>query len=232
MNFQEYLKQLTDKEYLSKAPYKEGGEFSGYYRRRTEKIVKHIRSYLGESFFKDKTLLDVGCGHGHMGAGFQDLCSKVTCSDGRKSNVEQGKLIYPEVEFVLADVEKEWPFGKFDIILNLGLLYHVSNPADVIAKCADSCQSMILDCVIEAGGLNSIVLKDESSERYDCAVSGKACIVSQTYLESALKESNFRFRRPDIENKACNYDGKTRYDWTDNPTHGCRRLWFCEKNSQ
>jgi SAM-dependent methyltransferase len=91
-------------------------------------------------------VLDLGCN-----AGFWSLhairrgAAFVLGVDARRMHVEQAKLVF-EVEgvgaashrFVEADLlAADWtPWGRFDVVLCLGLLYHVSRPVELFGRIA------------------------------------------------------------------------------------------------
>jgi tRNA (mo5U34)-methyltransferase len=91
---------------------------------------------------RGKTVLDLGCN-----AGFWSLlaieagCDKVVGIEGRSMHVEQANLVFEvkgvprsRYEFLEADVfSMDWKaLGQFDIVLCLGLLYHVNRPVELL----------------------------------------------------------------------------------------------------
>jgi SAM-dependent methyltransferase len=54
----------------------------------------------------------------------------VTAFDGRNENVEEAQIRVPNVDFHLADAEDPSlpKLGSFDLVLCIGLLYHLENP--------------------------------------------------------------------------------------------------------
>src|SRR5712672_3402878 len=90
-----------------------------------------------ESVRKDSELLsavDVGCGLGHFSVILHNLGFNVLALDGREENVNEAKRRAPEIEFRTANVEDAGiqTLGKFDLVLCLGLLYHLENPFGAI----------------------------------------------------------------------------------------------------
>ena len=74
--------------------------------------------------------LDVGCGVGDFSKFLSDLGFCVIAVDGREENVTEAKRRYPEITYRVANVE-DLPvaeMGTFDLVLCLGLLYHLENP--------------------------------------------------------------------------------------------------------
>ena len=86
-----------------------------------------------ESLRKDLELqnaVDVGCGLGHFAVFLRNLGFDVLALDGRQENVNEAKRRAPEIEFHVANAEDRGiqVLGKFDLVLCLGLLYHLENP--------------------------------------------------------------------------------------------------------
>jgi FkbM family methyltransferase len=91
-----------------------------------------LRQFLA-SLSKDLKLhsaVDIGCGVGYFSAFFQALHFDVLGLEGRPENVVEAKNRVPGVEFRLANAEDSSirSFGKFDLALCFGLLYHLENP--------------------------------------------------------------------------------------------------------
>ncbi len=102
-------------------------------------LVRHFGGTL-----RGKRVLDLGCN-----AGFWSLhaaeagCDFVLGIDGREMHVEQANFVFQvknversRYEFVKGNV-LEFDFsdiGDFDIVLCLGLLYHVSNPLSLVER--------------------------------------------------------------------------------------------------
>jgi SAM-dependent methyltransferase len=74
--------------------------------------------------------LDVGCGVGDFSQFLRDSGFRVSGLDGRKENVEEAQRRVGNVNFHHADVEDASlsTLGPFDLVLCVGLLYHLENP--------------------------------------------------------------------------------------------------------
>lgn len=77
-----------------------------------------------------ETALDVGCAVGDFSKFLLDLGFRVVGVDGREENAAEGKRRYPEVTFLASDAENLplAEIGTFDLVLCVGLLYHLENP--------------------------------------------------------------------------------------------------------
>jgi SAM-dependent methyltransferase len=102
----------------------------------TTTLTEARRTFIGEFLkaLQDQVVLrsavDVGCGVGDFSKFLWEQGFRVLALDGREGNVREGQRRYPEVAFRTADAE-ELPvaeIGAFDLVLCLGLLYHLENP--------------------------------------------------------------------------------------------------------
>ncbi|MBV9608205.1 MAG: class I SAM-dependent methyltransferase [Acidobacteria bacterium] len=93
-----------------------------------------------------KTVLDVGCGVGHLAACLAKLGCRMTCVDGRAENIALVRERHPEFAAHVADVERDplTAFGTFDVVFSYGLLYHLENPIAALRNMAAACGEMLL----------------------------------------------------------------------------------------
>jgi 2-polyprenyl-3-methyl-5-hydroxy-6-metoxy-1,4-benzoquinol methylase len=77
-----------------------------------------------------KTALDPGCGVGYFSRYLSGLGLKVAAFDGRSENVAEAKRRHPDIPFITCNIEDPsiQKMGSFDLILCVGLLYHLENP--------------------------------------------------------------------------------------------------------
>jgi FkbM family methyltransferase len=94
-----------------------------------EAVLRPLLTSLGESVDL-RTVVDVGCGLGYFSAVMTDLGFEVLALDGRPENVDEARRRYREIKFRVGDAEDQGvrSLGEFDIVLCLGLLYHLENP--------------------------------------------------------------------------------------------------------
>ena len=116
---------------------------------RLKRINKILELY-GIEFFENKTVLELGGGHGDIGAFFADLGARVLCLDGRAQNVNFARLKHRNIHNFQCrqfDLETDFSeFGKFDLIINFGLIYHLKN----VNKHLECCFRMSDDILIES----------------------------------------------------------------------------------
>jgi tRNA (mo5U34)-methyltransferase len=93
--------------------------------RFLQSFLPVLRGHLGL-----QTAIDVGCGTGFFSEFLRDSEFRVTALDGRKENVEEARQRVESVDFLQADIEDASlsTLGSFDLVLCLGLLYHLENP--------------------------------------------------------------------------------------------------------
>jgi len=87
-----------------------------------------IQSLQAELFLK--TAVDVGCGLGYFSSIGDSLGLEMLAIDARAENINEASRRYPDINFRIANAEDVAirSFGRFDLVLCLGLLYHLENP--------------------------------------------------------------------------------------------------------
>lgn len=84
--------------------------------------------------FNKKTALDCGGGVGYFAAFLAGLGFRVTSFDARPENVEVARQRHPDVDFRVGNLEDPSirDYGTFDVVICLGLLYHLENPMSAV----------------------------------------------------------------------------------------------------
>jgi len=102
---------------------------------------------------QDKTVLDIGCNGGYMEIELDKLGAQVTAIDREQRYVNQTNLTKREFdlncEVLLADLEElhlmpEFSGRKFDVVLLLGVIYHVDNPIRALSNTLNLAKEMVL----------------------------------------------------------------------------------------
>lgn len=140
-----------------------------------------------------KTALDIGCGLGHFSAALQKLGFSVVGADGRESNVLEARQRFPEIDFRVADVEEKSSsaWGSYDLVLCLGLLYHLENPMRAIRNLeAMSGKLLIVEGMCVSEGRPALYLLDEGRGE-DQSLNGLAFYPSESGLIKMLYRSGF-----------------------------------------
>jgi tRNA (mo5U34)-methyltransferase len=128
-----------------------------------------------------KRLLDLGCN-----AGFWSLCAaQAGCDyvlgiDGRKMHINQANFVFEakEVErerydFILGDLFETdlGRFGTFDVVLCLGLMYHVSKPVELMEKISEvNNDVLVIDTTLSVANGSFLELRREDTKGFRTAV--------------------------------------------------------------
>lgn len=207
--------------------------FSGHYEYwRAKRIIAIVEEY-GEPWFKEKKILELGCGYGDIGYVFSTLGAEVTYVEGRKEHCDFLRHRFPDSRVYQVNLENEWPFAqeeKFDMILHLGLLYHLQDYHFSFEKCLKHTNNFILETEVCDSDEDFVLFIKEDSDGYDQSLLGKGIRPSALHIENILSSSGFAYHR--VADGRCNSQMHV-YDWPVRNTktwrNGLRRFWFCKK---
>ena len=106
-----------------------------------EKLINHFNlSQNNKEPFKNINILDIGCGGGLLCEPLKRLGATVTGIDASKNNIEVAKLHAKEmnlnINYINCSPEKLDFENKFDVILNMEVVEHVSNVDLFIKNCS------------------------------------------------------------------------------------------------
>ena len=133
--------------------------------------------------------LDVGCGVGYFSKFLSDLGFQVVAVDGRDENAAEGQRRYPEVKFLSRNVEDPdfADLGIFDLVLCVGLVYHLENPFRVIRSLYSlTGKILIVEALCAPGTKPGLQLVDEglgADQSLNCVAfyPTEACLVKMLY---------------------------------------------------
>ena len=192
--------------------------------------INFILSKYPKEFFKGKRILEVGAYNGYIGAYFNALGAEVHCLEGRTENVVNIMNDYPNITAEVANLDTdEWMWGKWDIIINFGLYYHLEKfHKEHLQNCISNCDLMFFETVIYDSNDSEIYFRTEQGDDQSLTTIGGT--PSTSYIENILKENSVTYKKytdPFLNN----YQHK--YDWPDtglksfNQFH--RRFWITNK---
>ena len=155
--------------------------------------------------FKGKRVLELGGGHGDMGAFFAELGADVISAEGREINCHFANLKYrhlPSFRSVQHDLEKPFgDLGRFDLAFSFGSLEVIWNAADYIKSCCEVADTVLFETFVidstdplEAHGGPGVNGPNPDATE-DHSLSGGAIAPSPAYIERLFSEHGFRVER-------------------------------------
>lgn len=204
--------------------------FEGHYADWRKKRMAVLVAHYGQEWFAGKRVLELGCGHGHVGRELLALGAEVVFSEARTEHCEtlRGLGLSP-VQF---DIEKDpWPFtGRFDLVVHWGVLYHVA-PENFrkALECCSYTDRLCLESHVCASKDPTAVLPT-NEEGFDQAINGVGCRPSAAAVEAVLGEHFNQVER--IDSAALNSSTHV-YAWEEDSFApefgGLRRFWFADQ---
>lgn len=200
--------------------------------------INKILEIFGIDYFKGKRVLELGAGHGDTGAFFAALGADVTCLDGRPQNINYAKLKHrslPNIEFLQCDLDQDFSqVGRFDIIINFGLVYHLQKVKDHLVRCFQLADHVVLETVVcDSLDACAIVFCPEDSHVNEQAIGGVGSRPSPPYVERVAEEQGFAVQRhftPDLNvGDQFLYDWEHKNDGSLGPPWKLRRFWHFHK---
>lgn len=206
------------------APLRRGGELDAFETPEAQHLnearLEHLEG-LGLSL-EGKSVLDIGCGVGHLSRFFAKRGCRVTCIDTRPENLTRLVELYPGTDVHLANVELNSlaHLGRFDVVFCYGMLYYTENPIAALRNMASCCrETLLLETMVTDHPLPIVQFVNEPNAS-DRAASDLGCCPTPALVAMALTRMGFEFvytpgkqpRSPDFRfkwmgNAACQRDG-------------------------
>lgn len=195
--------------------------------------VKKLTDIYGPEYFKGKRILELGCGHGHVGKFFSMLGGLVTFADGRFGLYDAVAQNNPGANFIVIDQDLPWTLSdKFDVIIHWGVLYHLDNWQQDLA-CTVACLEKGGILCVETETMDSDqdeeVKVKENKELDDQALNSTGTKPSAVRVENEFTKLGLKFTRYDDSD--LNTIGGHWYDWkvanTKSFGSAWRRFWIC-----
>ena len=103
-----------------------------FYQAWAQKRIDKILNVLGQDWFASKKILELGSGHGDIGKHFVSLGAEVTFTDARENYLDFISDSYHgtgyQAQTLVVNQNLEYNLKKeFDLVLHLGVLYHIEN---------------------------------------------------------------------------------------------------------
>ena len=138
-----------------------------------EKLISHFKlDSDSEKPFKNINILDIGCGGGLLCEPLKRLGATVTGIDASKQNIEVAKFHANEmnlnIDYIHCEPEKLKINKKFNVILNMEVVEHVSNIDLFIEHCSK---------LIEKNGIMFVATINKNLKSYLFAIVGAEYIL-------------------------------------------------------
>lgn len=191
--------------------------------------MNFILSLYPKDFFKDKKILELGSCNGYFGECFRKMGATVLSVEGRPENVQSIKNNFPELPVECSNLDTDtWEWGKWDIIINFGLIYHFEKyHKEHLENCLNNCDLLFLESVIYDSFNSEIFFRNETG--FDQSLSDVGGTPSTLYVENILNSLNTKFTK--YTNSKLNGNGH-HYDWVDKGLNNfdavARRFWIVE----
>ncbi|MEM7140695.1 MAG: class I SAM-dependent methyltransferase [Actinomycetota bacterium] len=124
-------------------------------RYRRGLITSTAAELLGDDI-ADATSLDIGCNSGFFSLDFASRGARRAYGiDLREANIARAHFLadhyaVPNCDFSVVDAEAEFPESTFDVVFNLGLMYHVTDPLGVLQRTFDATERFaIVDTIVK-----------------------------------------------------------------------------------
>lgn len=209
--------------------------FDGHYLDWNQKRIKGIVDFYGYKFMYYKKVLDLGCGYADISGVLHRLGADITAVDARQEHLKIVSKKFSGIKTVQADLDRGWPFqGKmFDLVLDLGIVCHLSNfESHLKSVCASTTHLVLETAVCDSSDPYKVIQVEENKGSYDLSANGLGCRPSAAAIERILTECGMNFKR--VDSSSYNAAGYV-YDWqsrdNDNTDIHNRRMWFAVKKT-
>jgi tRNA (mo5U34)-methyltransferase len=159
-----------------------------------QKVVHGLLDQLSPKL-KIESALDLGCGVGYFSRFLADLGLRVTAIDGREENVMEGRRRNPDIEFATRNAEDPnlGEIGEFDLVLCVGLLYHLENPFRAIRNLyALTRKILVVESMCAPGTQPTMDLLDEERSE-DQGLNYVAFYPTESCMTKMLYRAGFPF---------------------------------------
>lgn len=205
---------------------------NGYVDWQSKRLT-FVLNIMGDAFFKNKNVLELGCYQGGISKMLTNLGANVTAVEGFSKNINKCRKNYPEINFIQFDLDQDnddWNFDEhYDVIIHWGLLYHLRYPEKSINKCIKHCDYLFLESlVVDNEEKIFSTVPEKNIYGTDQSIHELGTRLSESMIESYLE--NTKFTRYD--NSSLNSRYQPEYDFvTKNTNNIYRRFWIVSCNT-
>ena len=202
--------------------------------QRKQYIFRPLVDRFGGSL-AGKRVLDLGCNAGFWSlAAIEQGCEFVLGVDGRQMHVDQANFVFEvkDVEksryrFIQADVfDLDFTrYGPFDVVLFLGLMYHINRPVEILEKIAEvNTGLLVIDTSLSLREGACLDVQREGLDDPRNAIRSELVFVPTRQAVCDLAEA-VGYKVDVLEPDFSSYEGAEDY------RNGMRRAFFCQKAS-
>lgn len=202
----------------------DGSDYIAWRKQRLDALEKH----LGLDWLSGLTVLELGAGCADMSGMLLSIgASSVLAVDGRQDYVDAARS--RGIDSVCLDLDvDEPPVGPFDVVFNVGLMYHLADPLRSIrVSIARARKFVVLETEVVDSFDNFVKLLDEHG-RPDDGVGQKGGRPSPSAVESCVTELGWSHELVDVPDSPSGH----RYRWELSGSGAAgsqlyRRMWVC-----
>ena len=136
-------------------------------------------------------VLELGSGPGDLTGFYVERGCKVVAVDAREECLEPIRQRYPKVETRQVDLNHPEPLrelGQFDVIHCYGILYHLEEPARLIAFAGEAAGLLVMETCLSAGTGAGLVFADETAD-YTQSFTAKGCRPTRAWVFTELAKA-------------------------------------------
>lgn len=210
------------------------------HRNRAKHFFDPMVGLFGGSL-KGKRILDLGCNAGWWSLKAIEVgADYVLGVDGRQMHIDQSELVFEakgvdesRYDFACANLfDLDFrPYGEFDIVLCLGLLYHISKPIDLMERIEPvSKDLLVVDTAISPAKRSIFEVRRDSLEEARDAVDYELVLVPSARAVHDLAYQ-FGYRTVTLKPNFRNKEGQPDYRGANDYRKGLRRAFICSKST-
>lgn len=198
------------------------------WRDRLEtQVMPMVHDHIHLDRIEGRRIVDLACGYGFWGKQLLPYKPLVIYIDGRQAHLDKLKEEQPGAVTHCMNLEDAELDFHADIVLCMGILYHVPNPRRLINQIARTTSIVFVDTTVCDNDKEVIYYLAENTQAQGFSVSGEACRPSPRWVENNLREAGFThvFDISDARGNIPASPGMSglMYDWEYQRTCGWRR---------